>query len=218
AGLRSAVTRARATARATRAPRPTPRSADSWVTTPASPPGPAEPCTWCGRTLATRAEAAPFRTRTSSSSRPRRRRTCCTRAQEAGRWTGLLSLACYRDPRHESSPGASRSARPAKHSQRAQGVPAAGPAFAFVHVELEIADPRVDHFALVRVLERPSALGVTLGADQVDGLGHTRIGRHARRAQVVEPAQRVVVPAGREREQGEGRIDQLAGREPAQHR
>src|SRR5213079_1889145 len=100
----------------------------------------------------------------------------------------------------------SRSARPAKYPQRAQGVPAAGPAFAFVHVELEIADPGVDHFALVWVLERQPPFGVTLGTDKLDGLGHARIGRHARLAQVVEPAQRVVVPAGRKREQRESPI------------
>src|SRR5438477_6567863 len=110
-----------------------------------------------------------------------------------------------------------RSARPAKHAQRAQGVPAAGLAFALVHAELEIADAGVDHFALVWVLERQSPLGVTLGPDQVDGFGHARIGRDTRCAQVVEPAQRVVVPAGREREPREGRIDELAAREPAQH-
>src|SRR5947209_1540013 len=42
-------------------------------------------------------------------------------------------------------------------------------------------------------------------------------GMARRRAQVLEPAQRVVVVAGREREQREGRIDQLAARQPAQH-
>src|SRR3989475_4364188 len=106
---------------------------------------------------------------------------------------------------------------PVQHAHRAQGVPVAGPAFALVHAELEIAQAGVYHFALLWVLERQSTFGVTLGADQVDGLGHARIGRHARCAQVVEPAQRVVVVAGREREQCEGRIDQLAARQPAQH-
>src|SRR2546425_1072244 len=46
----------------------------------------------------------------------------------------------------------SRSARPAKHPQRAQGVPVAGPAFALVHAELEIAGAGVDHLAFVWVL------------------------------------------------------------------
>src|SRR3989475_1169280 len=106
---------------------------------------------------------------------------------------------------------------PVQHAHRAQGVPMAGPAIALVHAELEIAQAGVDHFALVWVLERQSTFGVTLRADQVDGLGHARIGRHARCAQVVEPAQRVVVPAGREREQRERSIDQLAARHAAQH-
>src|SRR5438132_10198976 len=122
-------------------------------------------------------------------------------------------LRCHVQIRHEPS----RSPRPTKYPQRAQGVPAAGPAFALVHVELEIADPGVDHFALAWILERQPPFGVTLGTDQVDGFGHARIGRHARLAEAVEPAQRVVVPAGREREQREGPIDQLAARQPAQH-
>src|SRR6266851_9276525 len=109
--------------------------------------------------------------------------------------TACLQLLSPCLVRYSSSRGSltSESLVPVQHAHSAQGVPVAGPAFALVHAEVEIADAGVDQFARVWVLERQPAFGVTLGAHQVDGLGHARIGLRARGAQEVEPAQRVVV-------------------------
>src|SRR5579859_2591430 len=69
-------------------------------------------------------------------------------------------------------------------------------------------------------LERPAPVAVALRRDQLDCFGHAFVGRDAGAAQVVEPAQHVVVPPRRE---GEARPrgaalaiarDYLAGRTP----
>jgi len=49
-------------------------------------------------------------------------------------------------------------------------------------------------------LERPPAVGVALGRDQVDRLGHALVGRDAGAAQVLEPPQHIVVPPRRKAE------------------
>src|SRR6266496_2430214 len=69
----------------------------------------------------------------------------------------------------------------------------------------------------MHVLQRPAAIRVALGRDEVDRLGHTRVRRDPRAAQVLEPTQHVVVVAGWERELGPGWVDHLAGREAAKH-
>src|SRR5438105_2546142 len=91
---------------------------------------------------------------------------------------------------------------------RAQGIPSARIALALVDLEV--------HLAGMGVLEWPSALGVALGPDVVDRLGHAVIGRHAGVAQVFEPAQDVVEVVGWEGEAGPVAVDDLPGREPTE--
>src|SRR5690349_11793767 len=56
------------------------------------------------------------------------------------------------------------------------------------------------------VLQRPPAIRVALGCDEVYRLGQARVWFHSRAAQVVEPPQRVVVIAGGKRELSPGRV------------
>src|SRR5215470_6144150 len=81
---------------------------------------------------------------------------------------------------------------PAKHAQRAQGIPPARSALALVRLNR--------HHAGMHSLEQPSSVGAALGRDELDGLGHTLVRRDAGAAQVVKPAQYVVVPPCREGE------------------
>ena len=59
---------------------------------------------------------------------------------------------------------------PAEHAQGAEGVPPARPALALVRLDR--------HRAGVPGLERPPAVAVALGRDQVDRLGHALVGSH----------------------------------------
>jgi hypothetical protein len=74
------------------------------------------------------------------------------------------------------------------------------------------------HLPWVPGLERPPTVGVALGLDQIDRLGHAVVGRDAGVTQMLEPPQHVVVPPRRERETGPGGAaslaisDHLAGR------
>src|SRR6185369_6578442 len=95
---------------------------------------------------------------------------------------------------------------PAEHAQRAEGVPPAGLALAVLHLDVNLA--RVD------VLERPPAVRIPMALDDADGLGDALVGLDPRVAQVIEAAQDVVVPPGRERELEPARVDHLAGRLP----
>src|SRR5947209_5432479 len=103
---------------------------------------------------------------------------------------------------------------PAEHAQGAESVPAAWPALALVQLDR--------HLAGVLDLERPPALAVALGGDQIYGLGHAVVGRDAGAAQVFEAAQHVVVPPGGEGEAGprgaalQIALDHLAGGPPAE--
>src|SRR5262245_20481511 len=81
---------------------------------------------------------------------------------------------------------------PAQHPQRPQRVPAAGLAVAFVHLEVDRA--------WMGVLEQPPAVGLALALDELDRLAHPLVRRSAGRSEVLEPAEHVVEPAGRERE------------------
>ena len=71
-------------------------------------------------------------------------------------------------------------------------------------------------------LERPPAVGIALGRDQLDRLGHPLVGRDAGAAQVLQPPQHVVVPPRREGETGErcagfaASGNDLTGRSPAE--
>ena len=70
--------------------------------------------------------------------------------------------------------------------------------------------------ARVDVLERPAAVGIAIVLDDSDRLGHALVGPDLGVAQVVEPAQDVVVPPGREREPQPVGVDHLAGRLPTE--
>jgi hypothetical protein len=67
-----------------------------------------------------------------------------------------------------------------QHAQGAKGDPAARPALALVGLDR--------HGAWVPDLERPPAVAVALGRDQVDRLGRALVGRDAGAAQVLEPS------------------------------
>src|SRR2546423_9668271 len=82
---------------------------------------------------------------------------------------------------------ASRRTRPAQHTERSKGVPAARLAGAAFHLEV--------HRTRMRVLERPPPVLVALLRHQIDRLGDALVWREARSAQVVESPQDVVVPA-----------------------
>ena len=62
----------------------------------------------------------------------------------------------------------------------------------------------------MRILKAPSAVGVALRLDEGDRLRDSIVRNDVGGAQVVETAQNVVVVTGREREAGEGRVDDLA--------
>src|SRR5215469_15483572 len=81
---------------------------------------------------------------------------------------------------------------PLEYPQRAEGVPAARRAHAFL--EIEIDAPRMD------VVEQPPAVGLPLRPHDVHRLRHPRIRVRARPAEVVERAQHVVVPVVGKRE------------------
>src|SRR5262245_37219702 len=87
---------------------------------------------------------------------------------------------------------------PAEHTQRAEGVPSAWPAFALVHLDR--------HPAGVLRLERPSAAGVALRHDQIDGFGHAGVWPDPSAAEVLEAPQHVVVPPRRKSEAGPHRV------------
>src|SRR6266496_3201853 len=72
---------------------------------------------------------------------------------------------------------------PAEHPQGAEGVPAAWPTLALVGLDR--------HVARVSDVERPAAVAVALGRDQVDRLGHPLVGVDAGAAQVLEAPQHV---------------------------
>lgn len=46
----------------------------------------------------------------------------------------------------------------------------------------------------MRVFEQPAAVRTLLASDEIDGLGEVRIGRGAGAAEVIQPAQNIVVP------------------------
>src|SRR5712671_286706 len=98
---------------------------------------------------------------------------------------------------------------PPEHTHRPQGVPPAWFAFALVHRKVLPAG--------MGILERPAAIRIALGLDQVDRLGQPLIGSGAGGAQIVETSEHVVVPVRRVGELREGRIDHLTCRKPAKH-
>src|SRR6185369_10000966 len=110
--------------------------------------------------------------------------------------------------------GSSRSAAsPVQDSQGAKSIPPARPALALVDLDR--------HPAGVPGLERPPSVAVAFRRHQVDRLGHTIVRLGTGPAQVLEPAEHVVMPPRRE---GEAcpcgaalsiPLDRLAGRSPA---
>src|SRR5215212_412639 len=92
---------------------------------------------------------------------------------------------------------------PIEDTHGAQRVPAAGPALPFVHLEVRPA--------AMDVLRPPPAVRVAILLDDFDGLRNALVGRAAGRAEVIEPAQDVVVIPVRERELEPARVDHLAG-------
>jgi hypothetical protein len=72
-----------------------------------------------------------------------------------------------------------------------------------------------------RDVEEPATVGAPLRLDQIDRLGHARVGGDPGLAQMIEPPEHVVVPPDREGEPGPDRaarlpiLDHRAGRLPA---
>src|SRR6187551_1603474 len=79
---------------------------------------------------------------------------------------------------------------PVEHAHRAKRVPAARVALAVLHLEMYLSG--------VDGLERPTAVGIPIGLDDTDRLGDALVRRVPRCAQVVETAEDVEVPPGRE--------------------
>ena len=75
---------------------------------------------------------------------------------------------------------------PVQHSQGAQGIPPARLALALVGLDR--------HDARIPNLQRPPAVDIAFGRDQVDCLGDAFVGGNAGAAQVLESTQHVVVP------------------------
>src|SRR5262249_11167463 len=65
--------------------------------------------------------------------------------------------------------------------------------------------------ALVAVLELPAAIVAPRASDDVDRLGEARVARRLDGLEVIERAQDIVVPARREGEAKEDRLDDRAG-------
>jgi len=91
---------------------------------------------------------------------------------------------------------------PLQYAHGSKSVPAAGCAEAF---QFEIC------FPFVGVLERPAAVFAPAAADDFDGFGEARIARGIDSLEVIEGAENVVVPSGREREANEEGFDNFAG-------
>src|SRR5699024_6393018 len=100
-----------------------------------------------------------------------------------------------------ADPTSLRRCVPAQDPERAQRVPAAGPAVAVLEREV--------HQARMGVLEPPRAVVPPPSADDGDGPGAARVGRPADGAEVLEPSQHVVVPLGWERERQPVLVDDL---------
>src|SRR5512135_847958 len=67
------------------------------------------------------------------------------------------------------------------------------------------------------VLQRPAAIRAAPGLDQLDRLSRAFVRRDAGAAQVLEPAQNIVMIAGWERELSPGRVDHLTCGEAMKH-
>ena len=61
------------------------------------------------------------------------------------------------------------------------------------------------------VLQQPRAIGLLLGAEQLDRFVDPLVRRIAGFSEVLQATQHVVVPAGRKRELQPGRVDDFAG-------
>ncbi len=91
---------------------------------------------------------------------------------------------------------------PLQYAHRSESVPAAGGSEAF---QLEIG------FPFVGVLEPPAAVFAAGVADDFDGFGEARVARGIDGLEVIESAQNVVMPSGREREAEEKRLNDFTG-------
>src|SRR2546425_8310663 len=92
---------------------------------------------------------------------------------------------------------------PTEDPQRAQRVPPAGPAIAVLEREMDRAG--------MRVLQKPRAVSLSLGSQQINRLVYARVRRITSRPEVLQPTQHVVVPAGGKRELQPGGVDDSAG-------
>jgi hypothetical protein len=63
----------------------------------------------------------------------------------------------------------------------------------------------------MHVLQRPAASYILFGCDEVDRLGHPRVRRNPRFAEVLEPTQNIIVITGWKRELSPGWINYFAG-------
>src|SRR5262249_27090466 len=92
---------------------------------------------------------------------------------------------------------------PAENPQRTQRVPSAGPAVAVLEREMDRAG--------MGVLQEPRSVRLRLGPEQSNRFVDPRIRRLPHRAEMLQGAQHVVMPASRKRELQIRRIDDFAG-------
>src|SRR2546427_11265673 len=92
---------------------------------------------------------------------------------------------------------------PTEDTQRAQRAPAAGPTIAVFEREMDRAG--------VGVPQKPAAVRLSLGSQQINRLVRARVRRITSRPEVLQPTQHVVVPAGGKRELQPGGVDDDAG-------
>jgi hypothetical protein len=98
---------------------------------------------------------------------------------------------------------------PTQDSERAQCVPAACPANTGLHLQWNMF--------WMKEVERPAPVLVAALNHDFDGLSDAAVGFDFRIPQIVESAQNVVVPKGREREPEPAFVDDFAGSKRAEH-
>jgi hypothetical protein len=87
---------------------------------------------------------------------------------------------------------------PSEHPQRAKGVPPARLVLDLLQFDR--------HVAGVPGFEQPPAVPIAFRCDQVNRTRHALGRRHAGASQILQPAEHVVVPPGRERETRPGSV------------
>jgi hypothetical protein len=91
---------------------------------------------------------------------------------------------------------------PPKHPERAQRVPPAGQSIAGLEREVDRAG--------MCVLQKPRAIGLPFGSQQIDRFLHSGVRRIPDGPEVLQRAEHIVMPSCRKRELQKGWIDDFA--------